>query len=49
VFQAPASIFARAENELHGSILEKIGANKVVHPEYEMGIMIAHVLTWEMS
>jgi len=38
-------IIARAENELHGSILEKIGANKVVYPEREMGTMIAHVLT----
>jgi trk system potassium uptake protein TrkA len=38
-------IIARAENELHGSILEKIGADKVVYPEREMGTMIAHVLT----
>lgn len=38
-------VIARAENEIHGSILEKIGADKVVYPEREMGIMIAHVLT----
>ena len=38
-------IIARADNELHGGILEKIGADKVVYPEREMGIMIAHVLT----
>jgi trk system potassium uptake protein TrkA len=38
-------IIARAESELHGSILEKIGADKVVYPEREMGTMIAHVLT----
>ena len=38
-------IIARANNELHGSILEKIGADKVVYPEREMGTMIAHVLT----
>jgi trk system potassium uptake protein TrkA len=38
-------IITRADNELHGSILEKIGADKVVYPEREMGIGIAHVLT----
>jgi len=38
-------VIARAKNELHGSILAKIGADKVVYPEREMGIMIAHVLT----
>lgn len=38
-------IIARADNELHGSILQKIGADKVVYPEHEMGVMIAHVLT----
>jgi trk system potassium uptake protein TrkA len=38
-------IIARAENELHGSILEKIGADKVVYPEREMGIGVAHALT----
>jgi trk system potassium uptake protein TrkA len=38
-------IIARAESELHGGILEKIGADNVVYPEREMGTMIAHVLT----
>ncbi len=38
-------IIARATDELHGSILEKIGADKVVYPEREMGIGIAHVLS----
>ncbi len=38
-------VIARAENELHGSILGKIGADKVVYPEREMGIGIAYVLT----
>jgi trk system potassium uptake protein TrkA len=35
-------VIARAENELHGSILDKIGADKVVYPEREMGIRVAH-------
>jgi trk system potassium uptake protein TrkA len=38
-------IIARATSELHGSILEKIGADKVVYPENEMGTGIAYVLT----
>ncbi len=38
-------IIARADNELHGSILEKLGANKVVYPEREIGVMVAHVLS----
>jgi trk system potassium uptake protein TrkA len=38
-------VIVRANDELHGGILEKIGADKVVYPEHEMGVMIAHVLT----
>jgi trk system potassium uptake protein len=38
-------IIGRAVNELHGSILEKIGADKVVYPERDMGIGMAYVLT----
>lgn len=38
-------VIARAANDLHGTILEKIGADKVLFPEQEMGIAIAHVLT----
>jgi trk system potassium uptake protein TrkA len=38
-------IIARANDVLHGSILEKIGADKVVYPEREMGTGIAHALT----
>jgi len=38
-------VIARALSEPHGDILEKIGANKVVYPEREMGAGIAYVLT----
>lgn len=38
-------IIAQAVNEAHGTILEKIGANKVVYPEQEMGEGLAYVLT----
>ena len=37
-------VIARAENKLHGSILEKIGADKVIYVEGEMGARIAHGL-----
>jgi trk/ktr system potassium uptake protein len=38
-------VIARAEGELHGSILEKIGADKVIYVEREMGTRLAHSLT----
>jgi trk system potassium uptake protein len=37
-------VVARADNDLHGSILEKIGADKVIYPEREMGNRVAHGL-----
>lgn len=38
-------VIARADNDLHGDILEKIGADKVVYPESEMGERIGHEVT----
>ncbi|MFH1382092.1 MAG: TrkA family potassium uptake protein [Chloroflexota bacterium] len=38
-------VIARANDELHGSILEKIGADSVVYPEREMGERVAHRVT----
>ncbi len=35
-------ILARAHDELHGNVLERIGADKVVHAESEMGVRVAH-------
>ena len=34
-------VISRADTELHGSILEKIGADGVVYPEWETGISVA--------
>ena len=34
-------VVAKAQNELHGKVLYKIGADRVVFPEREMGIRIA--------
>jgi trk system potassium uptake protein len=38
-------IIASAISDPHGTILEKIGASKVVYPEREMGTGMAYVLT----
>lgn len=35
-------IVAKAQNELHGKLLSKIGADKVVFPERDIGIRVAH-------
>lgn len=37
-------VLAKAQNEYHARVLEKIGADRVVHPERDMGARIAHNL-----
>lgn len=37
-------VVAKAQNNLHGRMLEKIGADRVVYPEREMGQRVAHSL-----
>lgn len=37
-------LIVKAQNELHGKVLKKIGADKVVFPERDMGIRVAHHL-----
>src|SRR5262249_8256205 len=32
----------KAATELHGSILEQLGVSRVVHPDREMGLQVAH-------
>ena len=39
-------VVARAENELHGLTLEKIGADLVIYPEREAGERLAHNLAY---
>jgi trk system potassium uptake protein len=38
------NVVAKAANELHGAILERVGADRVVYPEREMGQRVSHVL-----
>lgn len=37
-------IVAKATNDLHGKVLLKVGADRVVYPEREMGARVAHNL-----
>lgn len=40
-------IIARANSDLHGTILDRIGADKVVYPEKEIGLRIAREVEME--
>jgi len=37
-------ILVKAKSELHGKVLSKIGADKVIYPERDMGLRVAHHL-----
>jgi trk system potassium uptake protein TrkA len=37
-------VIAKAESPLHGEILAKVGADRIVYPETESGVQIAHSL-----
>lgn len=37
-------VVAKAQNHLHGRVLEKIGADLVIYPERDMAIRVAHSL-----
>jgi len=37
-------VVAKAMSELHGRVLEKIGVDRVIYPERDMGVRVAHQL-----
>lgn len=37
-------VVAKAANDLHGKVLQRVGADKVVYPERDMGVRLAHYL-----
>ena len=37
-------VVSKAQNSLHGKVLEKIGTDMVVFPERDMGVRVAHAL-----
>lgn len=38
------TVITKAQSEIHGKVLKKIGADKVVFPERDMGVRVAHNL-----
>ncbi|WP_091175521.1 TrkA family potassium uptake protein [Paenibacillus sp. 1_12] len=38
------TVIVKAQNELHGKVLKKVGADKVIYPERDMGQRVAHHL-----
>ena len=40
------NIVAKAGTTLHGAILERVGADRVVYPEREMGARVAHLFAY---
>jgi trk system potassium uptake protein TrkA len=38
------TVIVKAQNELHGRVLKKVGADKVIYPERDMGQRVAHHL-----
>jgi trk system potassium uptake protein len=41
------NVWAKANSESHGRILEQLGAHHVVFPEYDMGMRVAHMVSGE--
>lgn len=37
-------VIAKAHDSLHGKVLSKIGADKIIYPERDMGVRVAHNL-----
>jgi trk/ktr system potassium uptake protein len=40
------NVVAKAGSSLHGAILERVGADRVVYPEREMGARVAHLFAY---
>lgn len=38
-------VIAKAQSDIHGKVLNKVGADKVIFPERDMGVRVAHNLT----
>ncbi|MEW4368237.1 potassium channel family protein [Paenibacillus kandeliae] len=39
------TILVKAQNDLHAKVVQRIGADKVIFPERDMGVRVAHHLT----
>lgn len=38
-------VVVKAQSEMHGKVLKKVGADRVIFPERDMGVKVAHNLT----
>lgn len=38
------TVIAKAQNEIHGKVLKRVGADKVIYPERDMGVRVAYNL-----
>ncbi|KHF38570.1 potassium channel family protein [Halalkalibacter okhensis] len=41
------NVWVKAQNAYHHKVLEKIGADRIIHPEHDMGVRIAQHITSE--
>lgn len=40
-------VWVKAQSDYHHKVLEKIGADRVIHPEYDMGVRVANYILSE--
>jgi trk system potassium uptake protein len=40
-------VWVKAQNQYHHKVVERIGADRIIHPEHDMGVRIAHYLVSE--
>ncbi|OIJ17015.1 potassium transporter Trk [Anaerobacillus alkalilacustris] len=40
-------VWVKAQNQYHHKVVEKIGADRIIHPEHDMGVRVAHYLVSE--
>ncbi|WP_261134426.1 TrkA family potassium uptake protein [Bacillus sp. Marseille-Q3570] len=45
--QGVKNVWVKAQNEYHHKVLEKIGADRIIHPERDMAIRVAHHIVSE--
>ncbi|MCM2677418.1 potassium channel family protein [Alkalicoccobacillus plakortidis] len=41
------NVWTKAQNQYHHKVLERIGADRIIHPEYDMGIRVAQNMVAE--
>ncbi|WP_141603670.1 potassium channel family protein [Terrilactibacillus laevilacticus] len=39
------SVWVKAQNDYHAKVLSKVGADRIIHPERDMGTRVAHLIS----